>query len=307
MSLDPALRARIDALLSAHRIVLFMKGTPAGPQCGFSAKTVGALASLGVPYAHVDVLADPQVREGIKAYGDWPTIPQLYVDGQLVGGCDIVSQMTASGELHALLGLPAPDRSPPAIEVSRAALDVLREAIANAGGGYAVGVDIDAARRARLQLVPLDEAAVRVDVDGVALQFDAMQLRLADGLSIDWVDDHRGRGLVATHPLAAPPVAELDPAEASTRVRAGTLRLFDVRPAEERALASAPVAFETFDAGLATLEELPRDTPVAFLCHHGTRSRQAAEHARGLGFTSVHNVAGGIDAWADIDPAIARY
>lgn len=307
MSLDPALRARIDALLSSSRVVLFMKGAPAAPQCGFSAKAVGALASLGLPYAHVDVLADPAIREGIKAYGEWPTIPQLYVDGQLVGGSDIIGQMLGSGELHALLGLPAPDRTPPAVQVSTAALDVLRDAIANAGGGYAVGVDVDALRRARLQLVPLEAGAVRVDVDGVALQFDALQLRLADGLVIDWVDDHRGRGLVATHPLAPAPVIDLSPADTAARVRAGTLHLFDVRPAAERDLATAPVAFDTFDDGLAALEALPRDTAVAFLCHHGARSQQAAEHARGLGFTAVHNVTGGLDAWADVDPAVARY
>ena len=87
MSLDPALRARIDALLAANPVVLFMKGEPRAPQCGFSAKAVGALAAVGLDqYAHVDVLSDPEIREGIKAYGDWPTIPQLYIHGELVGG-----------------------------------------------------------------------------------------------------------------------------------------------------------------------------------------------------------------------------
>ena len=81
MSLDPALRARIDALLAANPVVLFLKGTPDAPQCGFSAKAVGALEAAGATYAHVDVLADPEIREGIKAYGDWPTIPQLYIGG----------------------------------------------------------------------------------------------------------------------------------------------------------------------------------------------------------------------------------
>ena len=103
MSLEPALRARIESLLQANRVVLFMKGEPAMPQCGFSAKASGILNGLGVPYAHVNVLADPEIREGIKAYGDWPTIPQLYVDGELVGGSDIVVQMANSGELQPLL------------------------------------------------------------------------------------------------------------------------------------------------------------------------------------------------------------
>ena len=79
MSLDPALRSRIETLLQANRVVLFMKGQPGMPQCGFSAKATGVLEDLGVDYAHVNVLADPEIREGIKVFGNWPTIPQLYV------------------------------------------------------------------------------------------------------------------------------------------------------------------------------------------------------------------------------------
>ena len=103
MSLDPALRSRIDSILNANRVVLFMKGQPSMPQCGFSAKAVGALQDLGVEFAHVNVLADQEIREGIKAYGDWPTIPQLYIDGELVGGSDILAEMFEKGELQTLV------------------------------------------------------------------------------------------------------------------------------------------------------------------------------------------------------------
>src|SRR5690606_6581271 len=92
MTLAPELRQRIDSLLQANQIVLFMKGEPSAPQCGFSAKAVAALSSLELPYAHVNVLADGEIREGIKAYGNWPTIPQLYIGGELVGGSDIIEQ-----------------------------------------------------------------------------------------------------------------------------------------------------------------------------------------------------------------------
>ena len=308
MALESALRARIDALLAQHRVVLFMKGSPDAPQCGFSARAVAALAPLEVGYAHVDVLADPEIREGIKQYGDWPTIPQLYIDGDLVGGSDIVEQMANSGELHAALGLPAPDRTPPAITITPSALAMLRESVANAGEGYALQVGIDARYNARLQLAPVDPQAIATTVEGLRVQFDLASARRAGGLSIDWVDDARGRGLVIDNPNAPPKVRELSPLEAAGKLAAGALTLVDVRPAEERAFAQVKTRFETLDGdGLARLEALPKDTALAFLCHHGGRSAQAAEHFRQQGFREVYNVTGGIDAWADADPAIGKY
>ena len=95
---------RIGQLIADNDIVLFMKGAPAAPQCGFSAAVVKVLDAVGTPYAAVNVLADPFMREGIKEYSDWPTIPQLYVRGEFVGGCDIVREMYESGELIELIG-----------------------------------------------------------------------------------------------------------------------------------------------------------------------------------------------------------
>jgi len=308
MSLDPTLRTRIESLLAANNIVLFMKGEPRAPQCGFSAKAVGALSALGVDYAHVDVLSDPQIREGIKAYGEWPTIPQLYIGGELVGGSDIIEQMANSGELHAALGLPMPDRSPPTITITPAAVAMLRDALANAGDGYALQVEVDPGFNAKLQLAPADASAIAVEHDGVRAQFDLASARRADGLSIDWVDDERGRGLVIEHPGAAPKVRALSAAEADARLKAGTLVLVDVRPADERALASVNAPFRTLDDGIAALQALAPATAVAFLCHHGRRSAQAAEHLRGLGFREVYNVTGGIEAWAnEVDAGVPRY
>lgn len=308
MSLDPALRTRIETLLAANPVVLFMKGEPRAPQCGFSAKAISALDATGVPYMHVDVLSDSEIREGIKAYGDWPTIPQLYIGGELVGGSDIIEQMSNSGELHAVLGLPMPDRTPPAITITPAAIAMLRDALANAGDGYALQVDVDPRFNAKLQLAPLDASAIAVEHDGVRAQFDLASARRAEGLSIDWVDDERGRGLVIEHPDAAPKVRALSPVEADARLRAGTLVLVDVRPVDERALAAVNAPFRTLDDGVATLEALAQDTPLAFLCHHGHRSAQAAEQFRGLGFRAVHNVVGGIEAWSnEVDAGVPHY
>ena len=307
MSIDPALRSRIDTLLSDNRVVLFMKGHPGSPQCGFSAKAAGALNALGIQYAHVDVLADPDIREGIKLYGDWPTIPQLYIGGELVGGSDIIEQMANSGELHGALGLPRPDRTPPTIDIAPAAVEMLTKAIADAGGDVVVRMDIDPQYRTRLHLAQADATAITSECEGIRVQFDLAGARRADGLSIDWADDTRGRGLVIENPNAPKPVQGMTPVEAIERLKAGTLKLVDVRPAEDRALASVPYTVMTFDNGLEAIEALPKDTALAFLCHHGGRSTQAAEHFRQLGFREVYNITGGIDAWSNADNNVARY
>ena len=95
--------SRIQAQIDAAPVVLFMKGNPMFPQCGFSARVVQILKHSGVNFSSVNVLEDPEIREGIKAFSDWPTIPQLYVKGEFIGGCDIVREMYQSGELQELL------------------------------------------------------------------------------------------------------------------------------------------------------------------------------------------------------------
>ena len=94
---------RIAKLVAEHPVLLFMKGTPLFPQCGFSASAIAMLDRLGVEYDSVDVLQDMEIRQGIKAYSDWPTIPQLYVKGEFVGGSDIMKEMWDAGELHTLM------------------------------------------------------------------------------------------------------------------------------------------------------------------------------------------------------------
>ncbi|MEA3062790.1 MAG: monothiol glutaredoxin [Sphingomonadales bacterium] len=95
--------ARIDELVKSNDVVLFMKGTALFPQCGFSSRAVAILDHLGVGFETVDVLQDPEIRQGIKAYSDWPTVPQLYVKGEFVGGSDIMMEMYEAGELQQLL------------------------------------------------------------------------------------------------------------------------------------------------------------------------------------------------------------
>jgi monothiol glutaredoxin len=99
----PEVKERIDEIVQGHDVVLFMKGTALFPQCGFSSRAVAILDHLGVPFETVDVLQEPEIRNGIKEYSDWPTVPQLYVKGEFVGGSDIMMEMFQAGELQQLI------------------------------------------------------------------------------------------------------------------------------------------------------------------------------------------------------------
>ena len=113
---DNSLRDQIQQAITDNPVILFMKGTPDQPMCGFSARTVAILQSLEKPFAAVDVLPDPRIRQELSALSNWPTVPQLFVDGELVGGCDIVTEMYESGELQQALGVEdaQPAQEPPA-------------------------------------------------------------------------------------------------------------------------------------------------------------------------------------------------
>ena len=309
MPLPDSTRARIESVLRDHPVVLFMKGTRHAPQCGFSAAAVGALNELLPQYHTINVLEDPEIREGIKAYGNWPTIPQLYVKSELVGGSDIIRSMYTNGELHALFGLPAPDRTPPQITISDKAAAAIREALTEADPELGIQLSIDAQFNPQFQLAPKDERAVISEANGIAIYMDPATAQRARGITIDWVETARGAGLSIDNPNAPPAVKALSAAELKKRLDAGDgIVVVDVRPPDERAQAHLAQPFRTIDDGLDAIAALPKDTHLAFLCHTGSRSERAAEHFRSLGFRNLYNVTGGIDAWSrDVDPGVPRY
>ena len=121
------MREAIQEAITENPVILFMKGNPEAPACGFSARTVAILQSLGARFAAVDILPDPRIRQELSAISQWPTIPQLFVDGELVGGCDIVSEMYQSGELQQTLGLEgqaAQEQAPQAASVQSAPMSI---------------------------------------------------------------------------------------------------------------------------------------------------------------------------------------
>jgi len=307
MSLDATTRERIETLLKDHRVVLFMKGDRRQPMCGFSAAATNTLNELLPDYHTVNVLDDPEIREGIKVFGDWPTIPQLYVDGELVGGADIIRQMYGSGELHQLFGVAAPDRTPPEITITDAAAEAIRQGTANAQG-MALHLEIGPDHSAGFQLAPGGDHDIVAHANGLEVHFDPASAQRARGIVIDWVSTVQGEGLSLKFP-GATEITSLSVQQLQARLAAGDIILIDVRPAAGRAQA-APLAQARVleEEGYEALAALPKDTELAFICHHGISSRAMAERFAAHGFTRLYNVEGGMDAWArEVDSSVPRY
>ena len=309
MSLSPDVRSKLESLIASDQVVLFMKGSRSFPQCGFSAAVVQILDSMLPSYTTVNVLADPAVREGIKVLSDWPTIPQLYIRGEFVGGSDIVRQLHSSGELKQKLGDLAAPAAPPSVTVTPKAAAVLKGALADASPGDVIHLSIDGRFEHGLDVGPREATSLTVESNGITVQLDTASARRAAGVVIDYLDGPGGQGFKIENPNRPAAVKSIGPKELKALLDAGTVKhLFDVRTPKEREQASIAGARLLDEATAAEIEKLDRSTPIAFHCHHGGRSANAAEHFLQQGFKQVYNLAGGIDAWStEIDPKVPRY
>lgn len=194
MALDEQTHSRIESILDSDRVVLFMKGTRQFPQCGFSAAAAGIIDRLVPEYTTVNVLEDEVIRQGIKDFANWPTIPQLYVEKEFVGGTDLVQELFDSGELHQLMGVTMPEPETPSINVSDDAAKLIREAKQN-HPGQSLLLTVDARDNARLQLGPPSDAAMTVESGGLEFQLDPLSASRADGLVVELADTPQGQGL----------------------------------------------------------------------------------------------------------------
>ena len=307
MSLTDATREKIESYLGQDRVVLFMKGNPKAPMCGFSAKTTGMLDSILSSYTTIDVLEDQEVREGIKEYSDWPTIPQLYIDKELVGGCDIVTGMYNNGELHECLGVDKPDRTPPEVSITEAAAEKILEAM-QGNEGVGLHFQVDANFQSQFNLAPAQGHEISVVSSGITLLFDVASAQRARGAVVDWVSSMQGEGLTISLPSAPEPIHQMSVTELKQKLDDDEIILIDVRGEDEREIAAIAQARAMNNEVMTEVEAMSKDTALAFICHTGSRSQVAAEHFRKEGFTNVSNVAGGIDAWSkEIDADVALY
>ena len=306
--MDAQVRTQIETAVKSHQVLLFMKGNRSFPQCGFSATVISILNQLGCRYETINVLADPALREGIKEYSEWPTIPQLYVGGEFVGGCDIVKSLHASGELHKRIGVEVAPVVAPRITLSPSAARAFAEASAEAGE---LVLRMEANERFQYELYFGEKADgdLVTTSEGRAIHVDRQSASRLDGTSIDFVAGADGAGFRISNPREPARVKPLTATALKAMLDAGEpLELFDVRTPEERQLAAIAGARLLDQPGQTHLLGLDRKTPLVFHCHHGARSQAAAEHFLKQGFHTVYNLEGGIDAWSQlVDPSVRRY
>lgn len=305
--LTDALRQQFDDLVQKNRVVLFMKGNKHFPQCGFSAQVVGILKELAVPFETVNVLSDPAVRDGIKEYSSWPTIPQLYVGGEFLGGCDIVKELYATGELQAKLGVESKPVAAPKVTIEDGAAKAIKAA--DEGNGDHLRLEVGPQFQYDLYFGPKKAGDVEVVANGVTVLFDAASAKKADGIRIGWVETADGGAFRIENPNEPARVKSLGVTELKSWFDQGKkFDLVDVRGEDERKIAKIEAARPLDAETEKHLASLAKDAPIVFQCHHGGRSRAAAERFVREGYTNVYNLEGGIEAWSvKVDSKVARY
>jgi monothiol glutaredoxin len=188
MTLDPALKTKIDQLVASDDVVLFMKGTRSFPQCGFSASVVNILNTMIPKYTTVNILSDGEIRGGMKEYSDWPTFPQLFIKGEFVGGADIVRQMHESGDLEKKLGELVAPAKPPTLSVSARAAAELQAALKDGSPGDVIHLTITQGWEHQLDLGAKEASHVTVEAGGLTIQLDRTSAGRANGVSIDFIE-----------------------------------------------------------------------------------------------------------------------
>ncbi len=299
---------KIESFIQQNSIALFMKGNKYQPECGFSAKVIDVLNQITSDYETFNILTDPNVREGIKEYSSWPTIPQLYINQEFIGGCDIVLDLYKSGELQKILGLKKATQEPN-IQVSQEALTAFKNAQAQSNTSDPVRIKITAGFEHELEFDEKNSEDFVIEIDGIEIIIDPYSASKADGLSIGFIEDGLESGFDFHNPNVPNLVKDLEVQELNSwQENNKPFLLIDVRPKSEWDKAHINFAKRLEEFSKSDLEKLSRDQAIIFHCHHGGRSQRMAEKWRLNGFTNVYNLIGGIDAWAKkIDKNVGSY
>ena len=302
--MTPEFKEKIDKLIADKKIVLFMKGYKHQPMCGFSARVVSMLSELEVDYHSENIFDDPELRAGMKEYSSWPTFPQLYVDQEFVGGCDIVTGMFQDGSLHSMLGVQREEIPVPNIEITDAAIGAFKAAMQRYDGVQII-LEVTAQFQYDIGLGQSSPGDYAVTSNGFTIYMNRSSAKRANGMKVDFQNGQ----VRIDNPNEPISVRRINVREFKQWIDLKKKHiLLDVRGEDERATAKIEGARMLDDALQEELGAMDRDAVLVFHCHHGGRSQRAADHFSGQGFRNVYNMAGGIDAWSqEIDDSIARY
>jgi monothiol glutaredoxin len=308
MPVSGALKERIEDTLKGNDVVLFMKGNRDAPQCGFSSRVVAILNGMTDNYVTVDILADEEMRSGIKEYSDWPTIPQLYAKGEFIGGCDLIEQMAKNNDLYEAMGLDKEEIKIPRITLTKAAVIAIEE-VKIQNPDLSVHLNIDDNWVHEFSLAPLTGNEIVAESNGLQLCLNFRSAKRANGLAIDMESTADGNAFSITNPNAPPSVSEITVQELKGLLdEQAELYLFDVREQSEREIAFIEGSILLDEAAVRHIDTLERNVMLVFQCHTGVRSRSAAEYFRDQGYSRVFNLVGGIDAWSkEIDSDVPCY
>jgi len=306
MALSPELQNRIESLLASDQIVLFMKGTKEQPQCGFSATVVEILNQLVPHYTTVNVLADLKLREGIKEFSSWPTIPQLYIRKEFIGGCDIVKELFSSGEIFDVLNLPKTEVKILVLTITPSAQEAFRNALKEASPDEHIRLKINADFKHDLSFSQKYKSDIEVSQNGITLLFDPISAQRANNLIIDFTTNKMGSGFEINNPNALPPVKEMSVKDLKQKLdNQEKFFLFDVRTQDEWDISRIPGATLMLNLPQHELDSIDKDALIVFQCRSGGRSMRKAEEFRQKGFRNVYNLTGGIRAYAsEIDSSL---
>lgn len=288
----------IDSLVNNNACVLFMKGNPTHPQCGFSSNTVGILKELlGEKFAYCNVLEDAEIREGIKEYGNWPTIPQLYINKELVGGNDIITEMFNTGELQSMLDLPQPNKEAAQITITDTAAENIQKGIQNMGSSVLM-LSIDGQYNTRFSIEEPKGYEISSEIGDIKIYMDVGTAKRANGIEIDWVEDLQGAGLVIKNPNEPKAVNQISAQELKQGMEDSNYsHIYDVRSEQQYLADSIPGSKRLDKTNMQVIEELDKNTPLVFVCAVGNTSQGACDFYRKKGYTNVNNLVGGVAGW----------
>lgn len=306
--MDKQTQEKIANFINNNQVALFMKGTAQRPECGFSAKVIEALQMLTYDFATMNVLADPLIREGIKEYSSWPTIPQLYINGEFIGGCDITLELAESKELAKLLGIKKA-LTKPNITIEDDAVLAFKTALEQNTQKEDIRISIAANFEHSLEFDTANKDDFLIECNDIKLIIDPYSAAKAEGLRISFHKSSADSGFDFYNPNIPSEVKELTVEELHEwQSNKKPLVLIDVRPKSEWDIAHIDFAKRLEDLSIEEQRQLSHDVPIIFHCHHGGRSFNVAQKWRLKGYSNIYNLSGGIDDWAKkVDNTIKTY